>query len=70
MTSVGIQAFMLSVAGVHSALTHHELIRMIEITRILGNSYRLASSGPGSSLLYGRLAVNFCRAAVVAGVAR
>jgi hypothetical protein len=41
------------------------LMEAIELVRALGNSYRLASSGPGSSFLYGRFAFNFCRRAVV-----
>jgi hypothetical protein len=44
MSSLGIQALMLPLAGLHSALTHHELMGMLEFARILGNSYRLASS--------------------------
>jgi hypothetical protein len=41
---------------------------MLEMIHVLGNSYRLASSGMGSSVLYGRFALGFCRAAVL-GVA-
>jgi hypothetical protein len=41
------------------------LMEATELIRALGNSYRLASSGPGSSFLYGRFAFNFCRRAVV-----
>jgi hypothetical protein len=65
MSNLGIQALML--IGIHSALTHHEVMGLIEVARVLGNSYRQASSGPGSSVLYGRFAFNFCRT-VAAGV--
>lgn len=59
----------LTLVGIHSALTHHEFIGLIEIVRVLGNSYRLASSEPGSGVLYGRFTFNFCMA-IVASVAR
>ncbi|SEN94903.1 hypothetical protein [Bradyrhizobium sp. OK095] len=69
MSNIGIQALLLPLAGIHLMLTHHELMGMIEFVRALGSSYRLAASEPGSSLLYGRFAFNFCRSAV-AWVAR
>ena len=65
MINIGIQALLLSQASLHLTLTHHELMEMIEILRALGNSYRLAASEPGSTSLYGRLAFNFCRGAVM-----
>jgi hypothetical protein len=65
MINIGIQALLLSHGGLHLTLTHHELMEMIEILRALGNSYRLAASEPGSGILYGRLAFNFCRGAVM-----
>jgi hypothetical protein len=65
MINIGIQALLLSHGGLHLTLTHHELMEMIEILRALGNSYRLAASEPGSGILYGRLAFNFCRGVVM-----
>jgi hypothetical protein len=69
MSNLGIHTLLLSLLGIHSALTHHEFMGMIEIVRALGNSYRLAALEPGSSFLYGRFAFNFCRV-VVSCVAR
>jgi hypothetical protein len=65
MNNIGIQAILLSLASTHLMLTHHDLMGMIEIVRALGNSYRLAASEPGSSFLYGRVAFNICRQAVM-----
>lgn len=48
MSSVGIQALLLPLLGIHSAVTHHELMGVFEIARGLGTSYRFASSEPGS----------------------
>ena len=57
MSNFGIQALML-------ALPQYELMEMAEITRALGNSYRLAVLEPGSSALYGRFICSFCRITV------
>ena len=65
MNNFSIQALLLPLASIHLMLTHHELMEATELIRALGNSYRLASSGPGSGFLYGRFAFNFCRSAVV-----
>jgi hypothetical protein len=65
MSNIGIQALLLPLASIHLMLTHHEVMEAIELVRALGGSYRLAASEPGSSLLYGRFAFNFCRSAVV-----
>ena len=69
MSSIGIQVLMLSLPGIHLAMTHHELTGVLEIARALGNSYRLASSDPGSGALYGRFIFDFCRT-IVTVVAR
>lgn len=68
MSSVGMQALLLPLLGIHSALAHHELMGLFEIGRVLGASYRFASSEPGSGALYGRFTLNFCRM-IVGGVA-
>ena len=57
MSNFGIQALML-------AFPQYELMEMAEITRALGNSYRLAVLEPGSSALYGRFICSFCRITV------
>jgi hypothetical protein len=63
MSGVGIQA-LLPLFGIHAALTHYEIMALVEMARALGNAYRLAASEPGSSVLYGRFTLNFCRAIV------
>lgn len=65
MSSIGIQALLLPLLGIHSALTHQELMGLFEITRGLRTSYRFASSEPGAGALYGRFTLNFCR--IIAG---
>ncbi|PJG56264.1 hypothetical protein CVM73_05525 [Bradyrhizobium forestalis] len=67
MSCVGMQALLLPLLGIHSALAHHELMGLFEITRVLGASYRFASSGSGLGALYGRFTLNFCRI-IVGGV--
>ncbi|WFU26915.1 hypothetical protein QA649_12145 [Bradyrhizobium sp. CB1717] len=66
MSSLGIQALLLSLLGIHSALTHHEIMGLLAIARGLGASYRFASSEPGAGVFYGRVTLSFCR--FVAGV--
>ncbi|MBR0736027.1 hypothetical protein JQ581_03740 [Bradyrhizobium liaoningense] len=69
MSEIGIQVLMLPLAGIHVATAHNEVTGWLEIARAVGNSYRLASSGVGVGLLYGRFILTFCRA-TVAVVAR
>lgn len=64
MNEIGIQALLFPLASIHLMLTHHELMEAIELVRALGNSYRVAALEPGSSFLYGRFAINFCRSAM------
>ncbi|WP_407113013.1 hypothetical protein [Bradyrhizobium sp. LMG 9283] len=49
MSSVGLQALLLPLLGIHSALAHHEVMGLFEIARVLGASHRFASSDPGSA---------------------
>ena len=65
MSGTGIQVLLLPLLGIHSALTHQELMGLFEITRGLGTSYRFASSEPGAGVLYGRFTLSICR--IVAG---
>ena len=69
MSNIGIQALLLQLASIHLMLTHHELMEAIELGRALGNSYRLAASEPGSSVVYGRFTLDFFRT-IVAFLAR
>ncbi|WFU69802.1 MULTISPECIES: hypothetical protein [unclassified Bradyrhizobium] len=68
MNSVGIQALVLPLLGIHSALAHHEIMGLFEIARGLGASYRFASSAPESGAVYGRFTLNVCRI-IVGGAA-
>lgn len=61
MTGLGIQTWVLSLIGIRAALSHREYLEILEVLRILGNSYRLASLGAGSSVIYGRFTFDFCR---------
>lgn len=60
MTGLGIQAWVLSLIGIRAALSHRECLEILEVLRILGNSYRLASLGAGSIVIYGRFTFDFC----------
>ena len=62
MTSLCIQAWVLPLIGIRSALAHSEIMEMLEVLDFLGNSYRLASSGGSSSVVYSRFTFDFCRA--------
>jgi hypothetical protein len=68
MTGLGIQALVLPLIGIWSALAHGGFTEMLEILRMLGNSYRFASSEAGSSAVYGRFTFDFCRAIAAAMV--
>ncbi len=65
MTGLGIQAWLLSLIGVRTAFVHREIMEVLELLHILGNSYRLASLGVGSAVVYGRFTLGFCRTVVV-----
>jgi hypothetical protein len=68
MSNPGIQALLLQLVGIHSALVDHEIMGLLEIARGLGASYRFASSEPGAGAFYGRVTINFCRL-IAAGIA-
>lgn len=68
MTGSGIHAWVLPLIGGSSAFLYQEIAPMLELIHVLGNSYRLASSGLVSSILYGRFAMGFCRAVVIGAV--
>lgn len=61
MMIASVLTWILALICARSVLTHREIMELIEVLRILGNSYRLASSGLGSGLLYVRFAFYFCR---------
>ena len=61
MSGVGMQGLLLPLLGINLALAHHEFMGLFEIARVLGSSYRFASSGSGLGALYGRFTLNFCR---------
>lgn len=61
MMTASVLTSILALIGVRSVFTHREIMELIELLRILGNSYRIASSGVGSGLLYVRFALYFCR---------
>ena len=69
MSSVGLQALLLQLLGIHSVMAHHELMGWFEIARGLGSSYRFASSEPGAGAFCGRVTLSFCRL-IAAGIAR
>ena len=69
MIGPGFQALMVPLVDIHWALAHSELTGALELLRILGNSYRLATSEIGSTLLHSRITFHFCRT-IVADVAR
>jgi len=69
MIDSSFQALMPPLVDIHWTLAHSELTAALELLRILGNSYRLATSEVGSSLLHGRFAFHFCRI-IMAGIAR
>lgn len=65
MTSLGIQAWVQLLSGFRMAFAHAGLAEPFNVLQVLGNSYRLASTtGGGSSVVYGRFTVGFCRAIV------
>ena len=68
MTGFGIQAWLLSSIGIRTAFVHREIMEILELLHILGNSYRLASLGVGSAVVYGRFTLGFCSAVVTAAI--
>lgn len=65
MSSLGLQAWVQLLNGIRTTFGHSELMELFELLHVLCNSYRLASSGVGSSIVYGRFTVGFFRAFVV-----
>jgi hypothetical protein len=65
MTGAGIQVWVLCLMGLRSAHAYQEIAPVLEVMHVLGHSCRLASLGAGSSVLYGRFALGFCRALLI-----
>ncbi len=65
MTGLGIQAWLMALIGIRTAFVHREIMEMLEVLHILSNSYRLASLGVGSAVVYCRFTLAFCRTVVV-----
>jgi len=65
MTGLGIQAWLLPLIGVRSALLYCHVMEVLDAFHVLGNSYRLASLGVGSAVVYCRFTLAFCRTVVV-----
>jgi len=61
MTNAGILTWMLTLIGIRSTFAHHEIMEAVELLRAVGNSYRLACSETGSTLVYFRLIFNFLK---------
>jgi hypothetical protein len=68
MTSLGIQAWVLLFNGFRTEFWHDNVMELLEVLRVFGNSYRLASMGGSSGVVFSRFTVCFCRT-VVAGAA-
>jgi hypothetical protein len=70
ITSLGIQAFVGIPAlaqllnGIRVASGHSDFMELLGVLHILGDSYRLASMGVGSTMLYGQFTAGFCRTIV------
>jgi hypothetical protein len=60
MTGLGIQAWVLPLIGVRSALLYCHVLEVLDALHVLGNSYRLASFGVCSPAVYGRFILDFC----------
>jgi hypothetical protein len=61
---LGIQALAPLLNGIRTAFGHGDFMELLGALHILGNSYRLASMGAGSTMLYGRFTAGFCRTIV------
>jgi hypothetical protein len=68
MTCLGIQAWVLLLSGLRIAFWHSNVLELLEVLRVLGNSYRLASMGVSSGVVFGRFTLAFCRAVVMGAV--
>ena len=63
MTGAGFQVLM-PLIGLRPEGVGHDVMELIEIVRILGNSYRLASGGAGIGGVYGRFGLWACKLAM------
>jgi hypothetical protein len=64
VTGLGIQAWGLLFNGLRIAPGHGNVVDFLEILRVLGHSYRLASAGDGSGIVFGRFMLGFSRTVV------
>ena len=70
MSALGIQAWALLLSGVRIGSWHSNVVELLEVLRVLGNSYRLASVGGSSCVFLGRFALGFFRTVVAANTGK
>jgi len=63
MTILGIQT-LLPLVGIRSAFAQHEIMLILQVLHVLGNSYRLATLGSSSIVAHGRFTLGFCSVVV------
>ncbi len=68
MTGLGIQAWGLLLNGLRIGFWHGNVMDVLEILRVFGHSYRLASMGGSSVVVFSRFTLGFCWTVVVTTV--
>ena len=70
MTGLGIQVWGLLLNGLRIGSWHSNVMELLEVLRVLGHSYRLASMGGGSGVVFSRFTLAFCTTLVAATVCK
>ena len=66
MIGLGIQALGLLTNGLRIGFWHSDVVELLEVVRVLGQSYRLASMGDSSCMVFGRFMFCFGRTVLAA----
>ena len=70
MSALGIQAWALLLSGVRIGSWHSNVVELLEVLRVLGNSYRLASMGGSSCVFLSRFTLGFFTTVVAANTGK
>jgi hypothetical protein len=70
MTGLGIQEWGLLLNGLRIGFWHSNVMELLEVLRVLSHSYRLASMGGSSDVVFSRFTLGFCRTVVAATVCK
>ena len=70
MTGLGIQVWGLLLNSLRIDFWHGNFMELLDVLRVFGHSYRLASMGGDSGAVFGQFTLGFCSTVVAAALSK